>query len=125
MTMIDRPVQLSEPPRQPPPRRPLRCGQIALIATAVVGLLGVLTIAGLLWHYAQDLTELNQLQNYQPSLVTQVYSTDKHLIGQFFFGILLFNITISPSGLPIVIVLLAIEIWVIIEERAKYMSLIK
>lgn len=40
-------------------------------------------------------------------------------------GILLFNITISPSGLPIVLVLLAIEIWVIIEERAKYMSLIK
>lgn len=86
MTMIDRPVQLSvsEPPRQPPPGRPWRWWQIALIATAVVGLLGVLAIAGLLWHYAQDLTELNQLQNYQPSLVTQVYSTDKHLIGQFF-----------------------------------------
>ena len=40
--------------------------------------------AALLWYYSQDLTDLDQLQNYQPSLVTQVYSTDKQLIGQFF-----------------------------------------
>jgi penicillin-binding protein 1A len=84
MTTIDRPVQLSEPPRQPPPRRPWLWWQITLLAVGIGGLLGVLAIGGLLWHYSRDLPELDQLQNYQPSLVTQVYSTDKHLIGQFF-----------------------------------------
>jgi len=83
MTTIDRPVQLSDPPHQPP-RRPWRWWQIALISVAVLALLGVLAVVGLLWHYAQDLPDLDQLQNYQPSLVTQVYSNDKHLIGQFF-----------------------------------------
>lgn len=45
---------------------------------------GTLGAGGLLWYYAQDLPDLSQLQNYQPSLVTQVYSSDKRLIGQFF-----------------------------------------
>ena len=45
---------------------------------------GILGVGGMLWYYAQDLPDLGQLQNYQPSLVTQVYSNDKQLIGQFF-----------------------------------------
>lgn len=49
-----------------------------------LGVAGALALAGLLWHYSQDLPDLNQLQNYQPSLVTQVYSSDRQLIGQFF-----------------------------------------
>src|SRR6476646_5161388 len=84
MTLIDRPVQLSDTPRQPPPRRPWRRWQIALIVAAAVVLGGILSVGGMLWYYAQDLPDLGQLQNYQPSLVTQVYSSDKHLIGQFF-----------------------------------------
>ena len=84
MTLIDRPVQLSDTPRQPPPRRPWRRWQIALIVAAAVVLSGILSAGGLLWYYAQDLPDLGQLQNYQPSLVTQVYSSDKRLIGQFF-----------------------------------------
>jgi len=84
MTTIDRPVQLSEPPREPPPRRPWQRWQITLIAVGSVALVGVLATIGLLWHYSRDLPDLNQLQNYQPSLVTQVYSSDKQLIGQFF-----------------------------------------
>ncbi|HKC95724.1 MAG TPA: PBP1A family penicillin-binding protein [Nitrospira sp.] len=84
MTTIDRPVQLSEPPRQPPPGRPWRRWQITLIAVGAVVLVGVLSTIVLLWHYSRDLPDLNQLQNYQPSLVTQVYSSDKQLIGQFF-----------------------------------------
>jgi uncharacterized membrane protein YphA (DoxX/SURF4 family) len=35
-------------------------------------------------------------------------------------GILLTNIFNAPSGLPIAIIFLAINIWVIIENRAKY-----
>jgi penicillin-binding protein 1A len=84
MTTIDRPVQLSDMPRQPPPRRPWRWWEITLIVVGVLGVLSTLAVGGVLWHYAQDLPDLDQLQNYQPSLVTQVYSSDQQLIGQFF-----------------------------------------
>lgn len=40
-------------------------------------------------------------------------------------GIMLTNITVAPSGLPIAIVLLIINLWVIIENREKYMPMIK
>jgi uncharacterized membrane protein YphA (DoxX/SURF4 family) len=40
-------------------------------------------------------------------------------------GILLTNIFIAPSGLPIALVLLAIEIWVIVENREKYLPMIR
>ena len=40
-------------------------------------------------------------------------------------GILLTNVYSAPSGLPIVFVLLAIELWVIIENREKYLPMIK
>jgi uncharacterized membrane protein YphA (DoxX/SURF4 family) len=39
-------------------------------------------------------------------------------------GILLLNIYDAPSGLPIALVLFAINIWVIFENRVKYMPLI-
>jgi penicillin-binding protein 1A len=84
MTLIDRPVQLSDTTRQPPPRRPWRRWHITLITLAALLLAALLATVGVLWYYAQDLPELSQLQNYQPSLVTQVYSSDQQLIGQFF-----------------------------------------
>lgn len=40
-------------------------------------------------------------------------------------GILLTNIFNAPSGLPIALVLLAINIWVMVENRAKYLPMIK
>lgn len=40
-------------------------------------------------------------------------------------GILLIHILIAPAGLPIVLILLGIELWVIIENREKYLQLIK
>jgi penicillin-binding protein 1A len=46
--------------------------------------MGGLTAGGLLWHFSKDLPALDQLGTYQPSLVTQVYSVDQKLIGQFF-----------------------------------------
>lgn len=84
MDIRDIRAQLSDPPRQPPPRRPWRWWQIALIIVAVLGLSGGLAVGAIIWHYAQDLPDPNQLQNYQPSLVTQVYSADDQLIGQFY-----------------------------------------
>src|SRR4026207_614504 len=82
--MIDRPVQLSDAPRQPPPRRPWRWWHISLLVLGAAILLGGLTAGGLLWHFSKDLPALEQLGTYQPSLVTQVYSIDQKLIGQFF-----------------------------------------
>jgi uncharacterized membrane protein YphA (DoxX/SURF4 family) len=40
-------------------------------------------------------------------------------------GILVNHITTAPSGLPLALVLLAIEIWVIIENREKYLPMIQ
>jgi penicillin-binding protein 1A len=82
--MIDRPVALQDPPRQPPPRRPWRWRQISLLGIGAAFLLGGLIVVGLLWHLSKDLPALDQLGTYQPSLVTQVYSSDQRLIGQFF-----------------------------------------
>jgi len=40
-------------------------------------------------------------------------------------GILLTNIINAPSGLPIALILFAINIWVIIENRERYLPMIK
>ena len=40
-------------------------------------------------------------------------------------GILLTNIVNAPSGLPIAIILMAINIWVMIENQEKYIPMIK
>jgi uncharacterized membrane protein YphA (DoxX/SURF4 family) len=39
-------------------------------------------------------------------------------------GIVLTHIMVAPSGLPIALILLAILIWVIIENREKYLPLV-
>lgn len=40
-------------------------------------------------------------------------------------GILLANINMAPSGLPIVCILIAIILWVIIENREKYLPMVR
>ena len=40
-------------------------------------------------------------------------------------GILLSNISIAPSGLPIALVLIAVVLWAIIDNKEKYLPLIK
>ena len=55
-----------------------------LLSLGAITLIGGLTAGGLLWHFSKDLPALDQLGTYQPSLVTQVYSVEQKLIGQFF-----------------------------------------
>ena len=81
---MDRPVQLQDPPRRPPPRRPWRWWHISLLALGATVLIGVLAVGGVILYLSKDLPALDQLGTYQPSLVTQVYSSDRQLIGQFF-----------------------------------------
>ncbi|MBK7214397.1 MAG: DoxX family protein [Bacteroidales bacterium] len=40
-------------------------------------------------------------------------------------GILLTHILVAPSGLPVALVLLAIHLWVIFENREKYLPMIR
>ena len=40
-------------------------------------------------------------------------------------GIILTHITVAPSGLPMALVLLAVHVWVIVENREKYMPMIR
>jgi len=40
-------------------------------------------------------------------------------------GILLTHLTVAPSGLPVALVFFAIDLWVIIENRNKYLQMIK
>lgn len=40
-------------------------------------------------------------------------------------GILLANISMAPSGLPLVFVIIAVILWVIIENREKYLPMIR
>ena len=47
------------------------------------------------------------------------------IIFPILIGILLTHITVAPSGLPMVTILLSIEIWVIIENREKYLPMVK
>ncbi|HEU5091795.1 MAG TPA: hypothetical protein VFT30_03875, partial [Nitrospira sp.] len=63
-------------------RRRLRRWQVVLIGLVAVTIVGITTVAGIIWHFSQDLPSLDLLQNYQPSLVTTVYSDDRQPIGQ-------------------------------------------
>ena len=66
------------------PRRQRRWWKIVLIGLLLAIVLGGGGAAGTLWYFSQDLPSLDPLQNYQPSLVTRVYSDDRQVIGQFF-----------------------------------------
>ena len=47
------------------------------------------------------------------------------IIFPIMIGILLTNLISAPTGLPLSLVLLAINLWVIIENRGKYLPMIK
>ena len=66
------------------PRRRLRRWQIALLGFSACSIIGIMTVSGVIWHFSQDLPSLDLLQNYQPSLVTTVYTDNQQPIGQFF-----------------------------------------
>jgi len=47
------------------------------------------------------------------------------IIFPIMIGILLTHITVAPSGLPMAIILLLINLWAIIENKEKFLALIK
>jgi penicillin-binding protein 1A len=77
----DRFIEIQQRPRW---SWPWRWWQLALVGILACGLTGSTTVAGVIWYFSRDLPSLDLLQNYQPSLVTTVYSDDRQPIGQFF-----------------------------------------
>src|SRR5438132_13916365 len=53
------------------------------VTVVVIGFVAGLVSVG---YPLQDLPPITGLHQYQPSLVTRVYSADKQVIGQFFVG---------------------------------------
>jgi penicillin-binding protein 1A len=66
------------------PRRWWPWWQMTLVGLVACVIVGATTVAGVIWYFSRDLPSLELLQNYQPSLVTTVYSDDRQAIGQFF-----------------------------------------
>jgi len=61
-----------------------RWWQFTLVGLLACAIVGATTVGGVIWYFSRDLPSLEMLQNYQPSLVTTVYSDDGQPIGQFF-----------------------------------------
>lgn len=58
-------------------------------------------------------------------MITKTRALGAIIIFPVMIGILLTHIVIAPSGLPLALVLLAINLWVIFENRQKYLPMIK
>jgi putative oxidoreductase len=58
-------------------------------------------------------------------MITKYRALGAIIIFPLMVGIMLTHIINDPSGLPIALVLFAINIWVIIENRKKYLPMIK
>src|SRR5579883_2334272 len=52
-------------------------------AGTVVFLVGVAGVAGLIWHFSQDLPDYSQLQDYEPPVMTRVHASDGSLLGEY------------------------------------------
>jgi penicillin-binding protein 1A len=52
-------------------------------AGTIVFLCGVAAVAGLIWHYSNDLPGYSQLQDYEPPVMTRVHASDGALLGEY------------------------------------------
>ena len=52
-------------------------------AGTVLFLVGAAGVAGLLWHFSQDLPDYSQLQAYEPPVMTRIHAADGELLGEY------------------------------------------
>jgi penicillin-binding protein 1A len=64
-------------------KRLMRFFGFLFAAGSVVFLAGVAAVAGLLWHFSQDLPDYSQLQDYEPPVMTRVHATDGSLLAEY------------------------------------------
>ncbi len=74
------------PPPAPPRRRRLRVLKLLqwLFAIGVLGFFAaIITVAAIFQHYTKDLPSTSQLSNYDPAVVTRLYSSDGRLMAEY------------------------------------------
>jgi penicillin-binding protein 1A len=49
----------------------------------MVFLVGVVTVAGLIWYFSRDLPDYSQLQAYEPPVMTRIHASDGSLLGEY------------------------------------------
>ncbi|MCC6890806.1 MAG: penicillin-binding protein 1A [Hyphomicrobiales bacterium] len=49
----------------------------------IVFLVGITGVAGLLWHFSQELPDYSQLQDYEPAVMTRVHAADGQLLAEY------------------------------------------
>ncbi|MBT3838796.1 MAG: hypothetical protein HOM78_01525, partial [Candidatus Marinimicrobia bacterium] len=62
---------------------PIHVGRIIRNSLGII-LLGILFILGISYFLARDLPSLEQLENYDPDLVTRIYSADGIVLNELF-----------------------------------------
>ena len=84
------------------------------LLTAPVALLMIVlgAAAGLVFVYASDLPEIRALEDYRPSVVTELYADDSQQIGSFalqrLVSTLLFGVTAADAASGLAVVILAV-----------------
>jgi penicillin-binding protein 1A len=61
----------------------LRFSGYVFAAGTVLFLAGAVGVAGLLWHFSQDLPDYSQLQAYEPPVMTRIHAADGELLGEY------------------------------------------
>jgi penicillin-binding protein 1A len=61
----------------------LRFSGYLFAAGTVLFLVGAAGVAGLLWHFSQDLPDYSQLQAYEPPVMTRIHAADGELLGEY------------------------------------------
>jgi penicillin-binding protein 1A len=64
-------------------KRLMRFFGFLFAAGSVVFLAGGAAVAGLLWHFSQDLPDYSQLQDYEPPVMTRVHAADGSLVAEY------------------------------------------
>ena len=52
-------------------------------AGTILFLVGIGAVAGVLWHFSNDLPDYSQLQNYEPPVMTRVHAADGSLLAEY------------------------------------------
>ena len=55
-----------------------------LKSAAIIAVTGLIFILGYIFYLAQDLPSLDQLENYDPDLVTRIYSADGEILDELY-----------------------------------------
>ncbi len=70
----------------------------AFFLATVIVLTGLVMVLGILFYFSRDLPELEELQRYNPDVITKIYSADGEVLHEFFHQN---RIVLPPSKIPL------------------------